>query len=278
VLDARIFTPFWQYLGPLVKCERDMRDSIAVVNHYVYELIRERKQDPELEKRTDLLSRYLLLKDENGKPFTESYLRDIILNIIIAGRDTTAQTLTWCFYLLSQNERVLQKLLDELAEQLGGADPTYDNVKNLKYIQAVIDETLRLYPPVPIDPKMALNDDVLPNGFVIKKGFIVEWNQWVMGRHPDFWDCPTEMRPERWFGDNGGKPVPHGNQPPFIPFQFGPRTCIGIQFAYLEIKVVLCSVLQAGLRLKLHPHPPVEVQSSITLTCRYGMPMTVHTS
>jgi len=235
-----------------------------------------KKTDPMLQEKTDLLSRYLLLKDENGEPYSEKYLRDMILNIMIAGRDTTAQTLSWCFYLLSQNQRVQQKLREEIQNQLHGDSPNIENLKPLKYLQAVIDETLRMYPPVPIDPKSAVNDDVLPGGFVVKKGMIVEWNAWILGRHPDYWDNPMEMRPERWFGENGGKPIPKGNQPPFIPFQYGPRTCLGIQFAYVEIKAVLCSIFQAGLELKLYPSPPVEVQSAITLTARHGMPMTVH--
>jgi len=273
--DGRVFAPWWKYI-PFCKCERDMREATAVINKFVLNLIHERKQDPTLAERTDLLSRYLTLKDENEQPFSDAYLRDIILNIMIAGRDTTAQTLTWCFFLLSQNERVFEKLREEIATELGDKTPTYDNVRTLRYLQAVIDETLRIYPPVPIDPKMALNDDVLPNGYVIKKDFQVFWNMWVLGRHPNFWDNPTEMRPERWFGDNGGKPVPRGNQPPFIPFQFGPRTCLGIQFAYLEVKVVLCTIFQAGLKMKLHNFPAVEVQSMITLSARYGIPMAIH--
>eukprot|EP01101_Sappina_pedata_P006822 TRINITY_DN3491_c0_g1_i1.p1 TRINITY_DN3491_c0_g1~~TRINITY_DN3491_c0_g1_i1.p1 ORF type:complete len:497 (+),score=187.79 TRINITY_DN3491_c0_g1_i1:81-1571(+) len=275
-VDGRIFTPMWKYL-PFAKCERDMKSSTAVLDDYIYGLIRERRDDENLANYTDLLSRYLQLADENDQPFSDRYIRDIVINIMIAGRDTTAQTLTWCSYLLSQNPQIYDKLKEVIKKELGDNEPNYDNVRPIKYLQAVIDETLRMYPPVPIDPKMAVEDDVLPGGYVVKKGMLVQWNQWVMGRHPAFWDKPLEMRPERWFdeGNNGGKPVPRANQPPFIPFQYGPRVCLGIQFAYLEVKVILCTILQAGLRMECQPSPPVQPHSAVTLSAAFGIPMKI---
>jgi cytochrome P450 len=275
-VDGRIFTPLWKYLK-FVKCEKDMTSSVVVLDDFIYGLIKERREDPNLSECNDLLSRYLQLTDENGEAFSDKYIRDIVINIMIAGRDTTAQTLTWTHYLLSQNERVLNKLREEITRELGDQEPTYDNVRNIKYLQAVIDETLRMYPPVSIDPKTAVEDDVLPGGFVVKKGMTVQWNQWVMGRHPDFWENPLELRPERWLeeGKNGDKPVPKANQPPFIPFQYGPRTCLGIQFAYLEVKVILCTLLQNGIRMECQPSPPVLPHSAITLCAANGIPMKI---
>jgi len=278
-LDYRGFNPQWK-LFPWSSREKEFKKNIEQMDAFAYQIIGERKTESveQLEKRTDLLSRFLIQKDEDGNKLSDVFLRDIVLNIIIAGRDTTAQTLTWCFYLLSQNERVENKLVDEINEHFPlGTDPSFEDLKppNMKYLQAVIDETLRLYPPVPIDPKEAAADDVLPNGYLIKKGMIVEWNAWALGRHPDFWDNPTEFRPERWFGENGGKPIPQGNRPPFVPFQYGPRVCLGINYAYLEVKVLIILILQR-FRLRLMVGHKPTYKSAVTISVKNGMFMTVN--
>lgn len=132
---------------------------------------------------------------------------------MIAGRDTTGQTLTWLFYLLSQNPQVESKvfnivsqwthfsvqLLEEI-DALNGVIPDYRELNQLYYLHGVINETLRLYPPVPFDLKYALEDDVLPNGYFIQKGSSVFWSAWVMGRHQKFWKDPLKMDPTRWIG------------------------------------------------------------------------------
>lgn len=274
-IDARAFFPFWRWM-PWIKSERQLRNSLEILDSFAYRLIDSRKKDPAVSEKKDLLSRYILMKDEHDKPFTDKYLRDMIMNFLIAGRDTTAQCLMWTFYLLAKNPRVEDKLVKEIDTELNGATPDFEDLKRLKYLQAVIDESLRLFPPVPIDPKMALEDDTLPNGYKVKAGYAVEWNQWVMGHHPNYWDCPDEFRPERWESEanNGGKPVPRGNQPPFIPFQYGPRTCLGINFAYTEVKVVLVLLLQR-LRMRLVPGHVVQYKSAITISALNGIRMTV---
>jgi len=148
----------------------------------------------------------------------------------------------------------------------------------MKYLKGVLDESLRLYPPVPIDGKVAINDDVLPNGMKIRAGWGLAWSAWVMGRHPDFWENPTEVRPERWFENgsqlfNGGKSVPY-QYPPFIPFNYGPRTCLGLNMAYLEAKVLICLILQK-YKLRLVPGHPIVPAPAITIYSKHGMLMTV---
>lgn len=154
---------------------------------------------------------------EDGKPFDDTQLRDFVLNFMcvseppsffyktlissssIAGRDTTAQTLCWLFYNISQNPRVEAKLREEIAQNFTPSTPIdFETVKNLKYLKAAIDETLRLYPPVPLDMKMAVNDDVLPSGHRIPAGTAVNWAAWPMGRTWRLWDKPHEFYPERW--------------------------------------------------------------------------------
>jgi len=222
---------------------------------------------------------FLHFKDDDGNAVlqTDKDLRDLIMNFIIAGRDTTAITLTFLFYSLSNNRDVREKALAEIKEKVGAKEPDFEAVKNLPYLQACINETLRLYPPVPGDPKLCLKDDVLPNGLRVPAGAYLTWSAFVMGRMPQYWDAPLEFRPARWLSAdaNGGKPVPSGNTPPFAPFQYGPRTCLGMQMAYLEVKAVAVMILQR-FELEHVGEVPVKFDRAITLAARGGMPMRVH--
>jgi len=166
-------------------------------------------------------------------------------------------------------ETILLKEIDTLPSIL-----TMDSIKNLPYLTACIDESLRLYPPVPNDSKEALQDDVLPNGYRVKKGDFIIWSAYLMGRLEEYWDKPLEFLPERWFGDNGGKKNPIHNQPPFMPFQIGPRICLGINMAYLEIKILTCLILQK-YQLLLAPKHVVKGITSLTLNTKYGMKMII---
>jgi len=133
----------------------------------------------------------------------------------------------------------------------------------------VIDETIRLFPPVWADPKVALNDDVLPGGQRIPKDTVIAWSAWNMGRNPAVWHQPEKFNPERWFGDNGGIPLdPLG----FTPFQAGPRLCLGIQMAYLEVKVMTVLILQQ-FHLRHAPGHVVMPVPNITTGIKGGLPM-----
>ena len=148
-----------------------MKKCIKTIREYSQQIIRDRRA-VDTSMKSDLLSRFMDLKDSDGNDlYTDENLQDMVLNFLIAGRDTTAQALSWTFYLLHLNPRVLNVLLKEIDEVLGDKlIPTYDQCKTMKYANAVFHETLRLYPSVPKNAKEALNDDVLPNGTVIKKG------------------------------------------------------------------------------------------------------------
>jgi len=164
-----------------------------------------------------------------------------------------------------------------------GTLPDYESLKyvnsvtsaQLPYLQSVINETLRLYPPVPIDAKDCLADDVWPDGVKVPGGITIVWHAYAMGRYFEYWDQPDEFRPERWCENaNGGKPMPVGNQPPFIPFQYGPRTCLGIHMAYLEVKVAMVLILQK-FRFSLEKGHRVHKELSLTMFAKYGMRMHV---
>ena len=174
---------------------------------------------------TDLLSLYMERSDEEG--ITDEELRDIILNFLIAGRDTTANALSWAFYRLCLHPEVQQKVYDEV-RRVGaefsldmplspnphadnttdcGPDIPFAALQKMEYIEAFCMEVLRLYPSVPKIGKYALTDDVLPDGTVVKEGMMVVFSPWVMGRTERMWDNCMEFRPERFLENK--KPSPY---------------------------------------------------------------------
>ena len=193
----------------------------------------------------------------------EDYLRDLVMNFLIAGRDTTAQALSWTFLLLAQHPTVEAKLVAELQGQLGdGTELDFDSVSRLEYAQCVIDEALRLFPSVPKNIKVAISDDVLPDGTIVPAGCNICHVPYMMGRMTSIWGADAgTFRPERWLGkeatDLYAYPV----------FHAGPRECLGRRMAYLEMKVALAVLLP---RFKFHlTVDPSEICYSDALT----MPM-----
>eukprot|EP01088_Endostelium_zonatum_P015584 TRINITY_DN3898_c0_g1_i1.p1 TRINITY_DN3898_c0_g1~~TRINITY_DN3898_c0_g1_i1.p1 ORF type:complete len:495 (-),score=87.23 TRINITY_DN3898_c0_g1_i1:690-2174(-) len=277
----RSFRPFWDLLD---KYDYPLHDAIKVLDDFAYGVIAEERAKIEQEKKEspdhsvkegekiNLLRKYLIMTDENGQPFTNKYIRDIIMNFTIAGRDTTAQTLTWAFYLLSQNPRVLQEAKNHVAEELGDNKPSYEDcTKGLRYLEAIMNETLRLYPPVPIDSKTTVKDDVLPSGARVTAGTIIIYHIWSLGRYEKYWKRAEEFWPERWLEEGGD--APKKQQPPFIPFNYGRRTCLGMNMAYLEAKMVMALILQSGLDLVVESGYVPQYQHAITISVRDGMKM-----
>jgi len=257
--EKRSSNPFWKLVP-----DPEIYKSIGVLDNYVLTMIEERRKDPLLNEREDLLSSYIRNTQESDKA-----LRDVVVNFLIAGRDTTGQSLTWLFYLLSQNPEVESKLIEEI-DSLNGSIPGYENLKNqLPYLDGVVNETLRLYPPVPVDPKYALEDDMMPNNVFIPKGSTVVWSAWIMGRSEKYWKDPLKMDPNRWLDKNPG-----GHSFVHIPFQAGPRICLGMAMALLEVKLCTVLILQK-FRLKLVPNQTVEPMYNITLNTAHGCKMFV---
>lgn len=234
----RFLWPFWKFTPS------PMGSYVKILNDFAANLIKERRQDPDVRDRNDLLSRYMCM---DGVDHSDAHLRDIVMNFMIAGRDTTAQTLSWLFYNLSRNPDKEAELLKEI-DSFDDGLPDYDELRHMKYIMGAINETLRLCPPVPVDPKYVVKDDVLPNGYKVPAGVNVAWSMYCMGRMEKYWDRPLEFLPERWLDPEKNK-----ERHPFlfIPFQAGPRTCLGQNMAYLEAKVMTFMILKS-YRLELH--------------------------
>lgn len=174
-----VFYPLWKVLPEFMfPFQSRLKKAVSVLDEMLYGLIQQRHNDPHVADRQDLLSRYIVLQREQKArairneevPITEKYIRDVMLNFILAGRDTTSQTLLWAMYLLAlpENSEVRERVEAECREV--GHPLTFEKVQSLPYTERFIYETLRLYPPVPTDPKTAVNDDVLPGGYQIKSG------------------------------------------------------------------------------------------------------------
>jgi fatty acid omega-hydroxylase len=185
------------------------------MNKYAYEVVRRRRQDAEVEGKGDILSLFLSRAETVAKDvdLTDEYLRDVVINFIIAGRDTTAQALSWSFYVMSTMPDIQQAVREEV---LRVTDPlpehekfSYESIQQMRYTDAFLHEVLRLYPSVPKELKYAFEDSTLPDGTHIPKGGCVAFLPYVMGRHPALWEDPERFDPMRFYD----KPKPS-------PFQF----------------------------------------------------------
>jgi cytochrome P450 len=214
----------------------------------------------------DLLSRLIAARDDDGKPMTDRQLRDEAMTLYLAGHETTALTLTWSWYLLAKHPHVEDRLLDEWRTVLGGRIPTADDLTRLPYTDAVINEAMRVYPPVYLIGREATTDLEL-GGYRVKKGYTVFMSQWVSHRDPRYFPDPEKFLPERWL-DESAKKLP---KYAYYPFGGGPRVCIGNTFALMEAAILLAAVGQQ-YRFTLASDKPPGLSPQITLLPEDGIP------
>ncbi|OMO80509.1 Cytochrome P450 [Corchorus olitorius] len=263
---------YWRYVDPFWKLKRALnigseyalKKNIKIIDNFVHNVIKTKRNllalERDLNVKKDMLSRFLVESEKNPETMNDKYLRDIILNFIFAGKDTTANTLSWFFYMLCKNPLIQEKVAQEVIEitcSLGNLDSNVDDfvatitdatLEQMHYLHAAISETLRLYPAVPIDGRCAEVDDILPDGHKLKKGDAVYYLAYAMGRMQNIWGEDAEnFRPERWLNNGVFQPESPFK---FIAFHAGPRTCIGKDFAYRQMKIVSISILRF-FRLKL---------------------------
>jgi enediyne biosynthesis protein E7 len=219
----------------------------------------------------DFLSMLLQARDaDTGEGLSDRELRDQVMTLLMAGHETTAKALTWTFYLLDRNPEVRERLETEVAAALDGRVPTVGDLPRLPYTWMVLQEAMRLYPPVWIISRTAIEDDEV-GGYRISKGSLVLVSPYAMHRHPDHWPEPEAFRPERFAPEAAAAREPFSH----FPFSGGPRQCIGKSFATVEMQLVLASVVQA-FRLKVVPGHPVEPEALVTLRPRHGVQVTIH--
>ncbi|MBL8149264.1 MAG: cytochrome P450 [Blastocatellia bacterium] len=233
----------------------------------IYQIIEDRRRSGE--DRGDLLSMLLLAQDEEGTGgMTDLQLRDELMTIFLAGHETTANALTWTWYLLSQHPNIEAKMWTEI-DALGDRQPTADDLPNLKYTEMVLAESMRLYPPAWTIARRALTDFEIA-GYTLPANSIIFISQFVTHHDERFFPDPYKFDPMRWTQEEIAK------RPKFsyYPFGGGARVCIGESFAWMEGVLLLVTFAQKW-RLKLAPNHVVVPQTLITLRPKYGMKMIV---
>jgi cytochrome P450 len=266
VVEAADFLHLPQWLARLIAPFPRIFDEFDIK---VDELLTERGRAPEAEPK-DLLARLIYARDaETGGGMTAKEVRDQVVTIFMAGHETTAQALSWTFYLLSQHPDVERKLHDELATVLAGRTPHSEDLAQLRYTRMVIEESMRLFPPAYIIGRQPVGDDEVL-GHCIPAGSAVLILPWLLHRKPALWEDPDRFDPERFAPEHAAR------RPRFayMPFGAGPRICIGGAFAMAEAMIILAAIAQR-YRLRLKPGYPVEPQGLITLRPRHGLRMTL---
>ncbi|XP_072988116.1 cytochrome P450 704B1 [Typha latifolia] len=310
IVTLRFIDPLWKIKRFLhIGSEALLKKSIKVVDEFTYNMIRQRKAEIEQAQASgiqgkikhDILSRFIELGKETDSSFSDDKsLRDVVLNFVIAGRDTTATTLSWFTYMIMTHPAVAEKLYFELKAfeeerakeekiELISYDTNdlksfnnhvtqfvsllnYDSLGRLVYLHACITETLRLYPAVPQDPKGIIDDDVLPDGTKVKAGGMVTYVPYSMGRMEYNWGPDAaSFRPERWFKDGS---LQNASPFKFTAFQAGPRICLGKDSAYLQMKMTL-AILCRFYAFKLVPNHPVKYRMMTILSMAHGLKLHV---
>jgi cytochrome P450 len=206
---------------------------------------------------------------ETGEALSRDALRNEAAVIFMAGHETTANSLAWTWYLLSQAPDAEQRLHAELDAVLGGRIPTLDDLPNLVFTRAVFEEAIRLYPPVPLLGRQALRTEVIRNRR-IPAGSLVTVIPWLLHRHTQLWDRPDHFIPERFLPENAGARQRYS----YIPFSVGPRVCAGQAFGLTEAVLCLATLAQRA-RLRLAPGTVVEPVCRLTLRPGDTLPMLV---
>jgi cytochrome P450 len=223
------------------------------------------------EDRGDLLSMLIAARDteDDHAGMNDEQLRDEVVTIFLAGYETIANALTWTWYLLSQNPEIEQRFHREIDEALAGRLPTMADLPSLNYVERVLAESMRLYPPVWAMGRQA-TEDMEIGPFFVREGTMMYASQYLLQRDARFFPQPLRFDPDRFLPENSaGRP-----KFSYFPFGAGGRQCIGEAFAWMEGTILLATLGQKW-KLRLVPGHRVELQPKITLRPKYGMQMTV---
>jgi cytochrome P450 len=258
--------PDWmpRWYGPALR--RSIRRIHGVLDHVIESYRNARGSDED-----SVIQRLLDARDpDSGQPLDPQALRNEIAVLFMAGHETTANSMAWSWFLLSQAPEAEEKLHRELASVLGGRLPTLADMPKLVFTRAVFEEAMRLYPPVPILPREALREEYFGT-FHIPRGAILLVVPWLLHRNPKYWEKPDHFIPERFLPENSAgisKFV-------YIPFSIGPRICAGMSFGLTEAILCLATLAQ-HFRLRLKPGHVVRPVCRLTLRPEGGLPMSVH--
>ncbi len=186
----------------------------------------------------DFLNMYMQARDKQGNPFSDKELLDELMTLIVAGFETSANTLNWVWYLLAHNPSVEQRLIGEALQQLPDDDRlNAEHTSAMVYTQQVLEETLRLYPPVWLFTRRAIEADEL-EVFGVPAGADIYLSPYILHRTEKYWPQPDRFDPDRFAGDTATR-----KDRPYFPFSLGPRRCLGEYFSFLEMKLHLGMLL-----------------------------------
>jgi cytochrome P450 len=280
----RFLMPFGEVIAkiPILPINKDFRSARNTLDSIVYRMIKEHRSDSGTEKNKhhdgyDLLHTLIEAQDPEAgiEPMSDTQLRDEVMTIFLAGHETTANALTWTFYLLSQNPEVEHKLYNELHSVLGNDDtttttrlPTVEDIPKLEYTEKVFRESMRLYPPAWTLGRQALTDYTTIDNYVIPKGSIILMSQYVMHHNPRYFSNAEEFDPDRWTKDFKSS-LPRFS---YFPFGGGIRGCVGEPFAWIEGILVLATICRKW-KMQHDPSHIVELKPLLTLRPKYGMKM-----
>lgn len=257
--------PGWIPLPRQLRFRRARRDLQRIVDQLVTSRVRSGLD------RDDVLSRLILsVRDESDPRVGRQRLRDELVTLLLAGHETTASTLSWTLYLIDRHPDVWQRLHDEAVEVLGDREPVFEDLHRLRYTTMVLEEVMRLYPPVWLLPRKALHADEV-GGFHVPPGADVVICTYTLHRHPRFWSDPARFDPSRFDPSRASERPRYA----YIPFGAGPRFCVGNHLGMMEAAFVT-AVLARELRLRKLPSYEVVPEPMLSLRIKNGLPMTVH--
>ena len=248
-----------------IRKNRAFCHAMTQLDATIYGLIHERRASPN--RPHDVLSSLIEARDEDGTAMSDTQLRDEVVTLILAGHETTANALSWAWYLLSQSPETEATLLDELHSALDGRPPSFENISQLRYTERIFSETLRLYPPAYImHYRSALDDDTLPSGVPISRGTDIMISPYVLHHDARFFPDPKRFDPDRFL------PSIKENRPQFsyFPFGGGARTCIGESLARMEGILVLSTIAQR-VHMTLVPGQTIVPEPLVTLRPKPGI-------
>ena len=266
-----------------VGTERELSHCLKVINSFAFSVIGDKDcaQRQKEGKHLDLASVFLddssSLSKTLGLTTSPKELRDILLNFILAGRDTSAQSLSWFFYEItcapvSVLQEIRREIVEVRGEHVGDGDgfvPDYVQCSKLVYLDACVKESLRLHPPVPANMKRCVEDDVWPDGTKVPKGTDIVFSSYVMARQKRVWgENAAKFDPSRWLGDGDGISAYKFNS-----FHAGPRQCIGKHLAMLQLKMVTAALLNSFHFTLACARDEVTYDLALTLPIKDELPM-----
>ncbi len=265
-LDLRIRSPIPMPQWMPTKTNRVVNEAVSALDGVVYNLLKTRRamSNPPADLLTGLLT---ATDEETGKPLTDTEIRDEIATIFFAGYETTTTTLAWLWYLLTTHPQVQEKLLAEMSQLDSAVTATR---RQMPYLDAVIKETLRLYPAAWLFDREP-TEDVTIGGYDIRAGQTIYISPYLVQRNPTYFENPDEFIPERFYLREN-KDLPHFA---YFPFGGGTRVCIGQTFALHTTSLILTSLLP-HLRFELMPNQEIVPAASATIVPKNGITMRVH--